>query len=166
MAWSPSSDIQKKVDEIIRFYPDPKAACIPILHEIQDETGYIPKESLAWVARILTLPKSRVEGVVTFYTMFRMEPIGKYHLELCTNISCSLCGCESLLAEMEKELGIRLGETTPDGLFTLSEVECLATCGMGPAMKVGDTIYEELTPEKVNEIILELRVRSKNKFPV
>ena len=157
MDWSPSAQVQKRVDHLLRFYPNPSAACIPVLHEIQAEKGYVPKESLSWVARKLSMPKSKVEGVVTFYTMFNLEPVGKHHLELCTNVSCALCGSEAILKVLEKELGIKPGQTTKDKLFTLSEVECLATCGMGPAMQVGDKIYEHLTPEKVKEIISELR---------
>jgi NADH-quinone oxidoreductase subunit E len=159
MSWSPSPRIQKKAAEIAAAYPDPHAACIPLLHEIQAEIGFLPKESLSWLARTLSMSRSIVEGVASFYTMFHTEPVGKYHLELCTNVSCSLCGSESLLRALEKELGIRAGETTGDGLFTLSEVECLATCGMGPAMQVGDEIHENLTPQKVVELIGELRRR-------
>ena len=157
MAWSPSPQIREKMNDIVAAYPDRKAACIPLLHAIQDEAGYVPENGVTWVAQELEMPKSQVEGVVTFYSMFSITPLGKYHLELCTNVSCALCGSESLLNEIEKELGIKAGETTGDGLFTLSEVECLATCGMGPAMQVGDTIYEHLTPEKARDIIYELK---------
>jgi len=159
MNWVPSFQLEKKVKEIISSYPEPQSACLPILHEIQSQSGYIPRESISWVAKTIKVPRSQIEGVISFYTMFKTEPVGKYHLELCTNISCSLCGSESILRTIEKELGIRAGETTKDGLFTLSEVECLATCGMGPAMQVGDEIYEKLTPEKVIQIISDFRKR-------
>ena len=155
--WTPSGRVVKRADELVLLYPEAGAACIPILHEIQAEAGFVPEEAVAWVARRLSLPRSRVMGVISFYTMLRLGKIGKHHLELCTNVSCSLCGSETLLSEIEKELGIKAGETTPDGLFTLSEVECLATCGMGPAMQVGDTIHEQLTPQKVRDIIQNLK---------
>ncbi len=157
MGWTPSFRLQQKAAELISAYPEAGAACLPLLHEIQEEAGFLPRESLLWVSQMLSVPRSMVEGVVSFYTMFHLEPVGKYHLELCTNISCSLCGSEVILQTLEKELGVRIGETTKDGLFTLNEVECLATCGMGPAMRVGDEIHENLTPEKVLDLLRRLR---------
>ena len=160
MSWIPTPDTDAKLEAVLACYPDRKAACIPALHMVQDELGWIPDESIAWVSGKLGLSRSQVEGVATFYSMFRRSAAGRFHLELCTNISCSLCGAEQVLAALEKELGIRAGETTEDGLFTLHEVECLATCGTGPALQVGDEIHERLTPDRASEIVASLRKKA------
>lgn len=157
MSWKPTPQIEQKLRTLLGAYPDKKAACIPALYLAQDELGWVPDDAIGWVSERLEMSKSMVEGVVTFYTMFNKKEIGKHHLELCTNISCSLCGAEQVLEKFEKELGIKVGETTPDGTFTLHEIECVATCGMGPAMQVGDKIYEGITPENVAQIIAELK---------
>jgi NADH-quinone oxidoreductase subunit E len=157
MSWKPTSRTEERLDTILEGYPDKSAACLPALYLAQDELGWVSDDAIEWVSSRLGMAKSAVEGVATFYTMFNKHEVGKHHLELCTNISCSLCGAEQVLEAFEKELGIEAGETTKDGMFTLHEVECLATCGMGPAMQVGDTIYESITPEKVPEIIAELK---------
>ncbi len=157
MTWNPAPRIEEKLEKILKAYPDKRAACLPALFLAQDELGWVPDDVMVWVSEKLGMPKSQVEGVATFYTMFNKKQVGKYHLELCTNISCSLCGAEQVLHALEDELGIKVKQTTEDGMFTLHEVECLATCGMGPAMQVGEVIYEELTPEKVPAIIAELR---------
>jgi NADH-quinone oxidoreductase subunit E len=157
MSWKPTPQTEEKLSRILLAYPDRRAACLPALYLAQDELGWVPDEAIEWVSEKLDMSKSMVEGVATFYTMFNKEKVGKHHLELCTNISCSLCGAEQVLEAFEKELGIEAGRTTKDGMFTLTEVECLATCGMGPAMQVGDRIYEGITPGKVSEIIRELK---------
>jgi len=157
MSWKPTQEAEEKLTKLLPAYPDRKAACIPALYLVQDEIGWVPDEAIGWVSGKLEMTRAQVEGVVTFYTMFNREKIGRHHLELCTNISCSLCGAEQVLETFRKELGIDARQTTPDGLFTLHEVECLATCGMGPALQVADRIYEGVTPEKVPEIIKELR---------
>jgi NADH-quinone oxidoreductase E subunit len=157
MSWKPTSQTEEKLTKLLQAYPDKHAACIPALYLAQDELGWVPDDAITWVSEKLSMSKSMVEGVATFYTMFNKKEIGKYHLELCTNISCSLCGGEQILEAFEKALGIKAGETTSDGMFTLHEVECLATCGMGPALQVGDRIFESITPEKVPEIIKELK---------
>ncbi len=159
MNWKPTSETEAKLDAILVGYPDKRAACIPALYLAQDELGWVPDDAIAWVSRRLDLAKSQVEGVATFYTMFNKHEVGRFHLELCTNISCSLCGAEQVLAAFEKELGICPGETTKDGMFTLHEVECLATCGLGPALQAGDEIHENLTPARVTELVSELRKR-------
>jgi NADH-quinone oxidoreductase subunit E len=157
MSWKPTPQTEDKLTKLLGAYPDKKAACIPALFLAQDELGWVPDDAITWVSEKLGMAKSTVEGVATFYTMFNKEKVGKHHLELCTNISCSLCGAEQVLEAFEKELGIKTGETTKDGLFTLHEIECVATCGMGPAMQVHDRIFESITLEDVPKIIAELK---------
>jgi NADH-quinone oxidoreductase subunit E len=155
--WKPTHETEERLAKLLAGYPDRRAACIPALYLAQDELGWVPDEAVAWVGEKLGLTKSQVEGVASFYTMFNKEKLGKHHLELCTNISCSLCGAEQVLAAIENELGVKAGGTTPDGMFTLHEVECLATRGMGPALQIGDRIIEGLTPEAVPGLVAGLR---------
>jgi NADH:ubiquinone oxidoreductase subunit E len=109
------------------------------------------------VARELDQPLARVESVVSFYTLYNTKPMGKYHLQLCQNISCSLRGCDELVSVVEQELGIKPGETTHDGMFSYSKVECLAACGGAPAMQVNFDYHENVTPTGLRELIAQLK---------
>jgi len=148
----------KELETILRHYPDRKSAMLPALWIAQREYGgYLPPEAIAEVAYRLGRSYAEVEGVATFYTMYNKQPVGKYMLEVCTNLSCMLCGAYRILEYLQQKLGIQLGETTPDGLFTLTEVECLNNCGDAPVMQVGDIYCRRLTPEKIDEILKQLR---------
>ena len=153
MAVEFSQETLKRYDEIVRRYPQKEAAMLPVLYLAQKEFGYLSPEAIQYVAELMDLSPARVYGVVTFYTMFNMEPIGKYHIQVCRTLPCALVGAEKITALLKAKLGIQVGETTPDGKFTLSEVECLASCGTGPMMQVNDDYYENLTEEKVGEIL-------------
>jgi len=115
---------------------------------------------MKYAAELLGISEEQVLGVVTFYTMFNTKPIGKYHLQVCTNVSCMLKGAYDLLKKLEKELNIKKGETTSDGLFTISEVECLGSCGTAPVVQINEDYYENLNEEKLLQIIQELRNKS------
>ena len=151
----------KAVDELIGHYPVREAALIPALHLVQDDLGWMPVEAMDWVADKLDLPRVRVYGVTSYYTMFRREKPGRHRLEICTNLSCSLMGAEHLRDYLCKKLGIKAGETTGDGSITLEEVECLGSCGTAPVMMVDDEYHENLTPEKVDTILSDLELRDK-----
>ncbi|MBI4495455.1 MAG: NAD(P)H-dependent oxidoreductase subunit E [Deltaproteobacteria bacterium] len=146
-----------RLEPILKKYRGQEGALIPVLQEAQNLYGYLPEEVLVHLSRGLKIPLSRIYGVATFYTLFHLSPPGKYQLELCRSISCALCGSERIFRALEKELQIKRGETTADGLFTIQEVECLATCGMGPVMRLQDVIYENLTPAKARKIVEMLR---------
>ena len=138
-------------------YPDAQAACIPVLHLAQDEFGYLSDEALALVATTLGLVESHVLGVATFYTMFHRKPRGRYVLMVCTNVSCMLNGGYRVLERIAARLGIKPGETTPDGKFTLIEEECLAACADGPMAMLDQKYYLRLsTPEQVDAMLDEL----------
>lgn len=145
--------IQKK---IISRYPDKTAALLPVLHIAQKEFGFISPEVEKYVADYLSLPVMHVEGVATFYTMYNKKPVGKYHVQVCTNISCMILDAEPLLEYIGKKLNIKSGETTADGKFTLNAVECLGSCGTAPMMQINDDYYENLTPQKIDEILDKL----------
>ena len=157
MALEFSSAAFKKFQETVSRYPKKEAAMIPVLYLAQREFGYLSLEAIEYVAKLMDLSPARVYGVVTFYTMLNMQPVGKYHIQVCRTLPCALVGAEKIAALVQSKLGIQVGETTPDGKFTLSEVECLASCGTGPMMQINDDYYENLTQEKVEEILARLK---------
>ena len=130
---------------------------LPVLYLAQEEFGYLGPEAIEYVARIMGQSPARVQGVVSFYTMFNTKPIGRHHIQVCRTLSCALGGAEKITSFIKKTLGIESGQTTADGRFTLSEVECLASCGTAPMMQINDDYYENLTEEKVTEILHRLK---------
>lgn len=157
MPFKLSEEFRARAEKICARYPRRDAALIPLLLELQKEAGYVPEEGLDALAGFLELPYSRVKGVATFYTMFNREPVGKYHLQVCRNISCHMAGAEGLLARLRARLGIAEGETTRDGLFTLSTVECLGACGAAPVMQVNERYFENLDEAKLDVLLEELK---------
>lgn len=157
MALEFSQEALKKFAEITDRYPKKEAAMLPVLYLAQGEFGCLGQEAMDYVAKLMEVPPARVYGVVSFYTMLNMKPVGRYHIQVCRTLSCALVGAERATAHLKRKLGVQLGETTPDGKFTLSEVECLASCGTGPMMQINDDYYENLTEQKVEEIIRSLK---------
>ncbi|MCA9750969.1 MAG: NAD(P)H-dependent oxidoreductase subunit E [Gemmatimonadetes bacterium] len=142
---------------LVERYPTKQSALMPALWLIQDQEGHVPPEAVDWLVEQLDVSAARVHELLSFYTMFRAEPQAEYVLQVCHNISCHLSGARPLLEHLKQRLGIGIGETTPDGKFALEGVECLAACGMGPAMQLGKHFYEKLTPARVDEILESLR---------
>lgn len=140
-------------------YPDRRSALLPALYLLQEQDGYISPEGMQALAEHFGLSPMAVHEVASFYTMFRLKPAGRHHIQVCTNISCSLLGGSHAVAHIGEKLGISAGETTPDGAFTLSEVECLGSCGTAPMMQVNDVYYENLTRERIDAILEELQGR-------
>ncbi len=155
-----SDEMVATFERILGRYPVKRSALIPILHEVQVRDGYLSQEALAEVAQYLGLHPVEVAETATFYDLLRLRPVGKYEILFCHNLSCSLLGAERLLAHLERALGIKVGETTPDGLFTLRRMECLASCGTAPVMQVNGEYYENLTEAKVDQILTGLRQRA------
>ena len=152
-----SEKLKIRITQLKERYPQSKSALLPVLHLAQREhDGWLSEEVMAEVAEVMALPSAEVRSVVSFYTLFNRQPVGRYLVQVCTNISCSLLGAEHIVNHLERKLGIGVGETTPDGLFTLLEVECLGSCGTAPMMQVNDTYYENLTVERVDQILSEL----------
>lgn len=159
MALDFSAQAKHQIERLRSRYPTRQAALLPVLHIAQDEFGYLSDEAIELVAKTLTLPPAHVFGVVTFYTMFHREPHGTNELMVCTNVSCMLRGAYDILHHIEKRLGIKKGETTPDGAFTIVEEECLAACANAPMMICGPEYYLDLTPDKVDKILDDLKRR-------
>lgn len=146
-------EIRKIQDEV----PDPQSALLPALCLAQqDYGGWLPEAAYDEVAAIMELPLAHVVATATFYTMLHKKPVGRHVVQVCTNIACSLLGAEHLLEYISRGLGIKVGETTPDGNFTLLEVECLGSCGTAPMMQIDDRYYENLTEEEIDRILAEL----------
>ncbi|TRZ65964.1 NADH-quinone oxidoreductase subunit NuoE [bacterium] len=155
----------KKVEEIKSHYPESKAALIPLLWMIQEKQGWISEDSMKYAGDLLNLPYEHVLGVVTFYTMFNKNPVGKIHLQVCTNVSCMLRGGYDLFNYMSGKLGIKNKETTQDGMFTIEEVECLGSCATAPMMQVNNKdFHENLTQEKVDKLIEHFKENVTVKF--
>ncbi len=157
MAISFTEQDKQELAAIRAKYPDGRAATLPALHFAQRKFGYVSPEVIDLVSSELALSRSHVLNVATFYTMYNKKPVGKYHIQVCTNIACSLLGARTLVEHLHDVLGIKPGETTEDGLFTLTEVECLGSCGTAPMMQVNDTFFENLTIGRLDEVLRGLR---------
>jgi NADH-quinone oxidoreductase E subunit len=146
----------KKFAEVLTHYPTKRAAILPTFWLAQQEFGYLSLEVMEYIAQLLDLSPAYVGAVASFYTMLNKEPVGKFHVQVCTNLSCTLLGAEHIVECLEKKLGLGLGQTTPDRKFTLNEAECLGSCGTAPVAQINDDYYENLTPEGVVRLIDEL----------
>jgi NADH-quinone oxidoreductase subunit E len=152
-----SETLTKKLNAIVSKSETKRSALIPVLREIQNEYGYLSAQSMEEAANMLGISPSSVQNVATFYTMFFTEPAGKHIVWVCRTLSCALRGAEHVEHHMCEKLGIKTGETTPDGKITLMEAECLASCGTAPVMLVDNTLEENLTIARVDQVIQELR---------
>ncbi len=147
------AEFEKTVDTLVARYPQPKAALLPVLWEVQQAKGWVDGESEAWVANRLGVSPAHVHGAVTFYTMYKQKPSGKYHIQVCTTLSCMLRGSDELVDHIKSKYGIEEGETTPDGKFSLVRVECLGSCGTAPMFQLNDDYHEDLTLDKVDALL-------------
>ncbi len=148
---------QETVDDILSRYPVKRSAMLPLLNLAQKEEGYVSQAAMREIAGILDLTPPQVFETATFYTMLNLKPIGKFHIQVCRSLMCALVGADPLIEWLHKHLGIGMGQTTGDKLFTLSTVECLGSCGTGPMMQINDDYYERLTEERVGLILRDLR---------
>lgn len=140
--------------ECAKYPPDRRqSALMAALRIAQDEHGWLSDALIEYVAGIIGVPPVRAFEVATFYSMYDLKPVGKHKISVCTNISCMLRGCDEIVAHLEQKLGVKLGETTADGKFTLKEAECLAACAGAPMMQVDREYYEDLTAEKIDGIL-------------
>jgi len=148
-----SDALKARMRETVARYPLARSAMLPCLHLVQDEIGYVTQEAIVAVADAVGAKPDEVESVVTFYSMFYQEPQGKQIIKVCTSVSCYLHGCDDVLSALERRLGVRRGESTPDGRFKLEAVECLAACGMAPAVQVNGEFVEQVTPETAEKLV-------------
>ena len=156
MPFALSPERERKLAEIIERYPTKMAVTLPLLHLCQDQEGWISDEIIDFVSKRLDLSPAHVKGVVTFYTLFNQEKPGKHQVWVCRTLPCALRGAYDVIEHCEKRLGIKCGETTPDGKVTLRTAECLASCGTAPMMQVDEEYHENLTRERVDAILRRL----------
>lgn len=147
----------QQFSSLISKYPVKRSSLIPMLLYSQEEFGYVTDESIQCIADALGIPEIDVREVISFYSMLRTRPVGRFHIQVCTNISCLLLDGENILKHISSRLGIQPGELTADRAFSLAEVECLGACCDAPAMQINHTYYENLTFDKVDQILSQLR---------
>ena len=129
---------------------------LPCLRRIQEDRGYVADEDIDGLATWLGVPRIQIEEVLSFYTQFRRAPVGRWHLQACRNLSCSMRGAEGVIAHLERRLRVAPGQTTPDGRYTLSTVECLGSCGTAPVVMVNETYHEDMSPERLDALLESL----------
>ncbi len=156
MAIFSNAELQE-ISELQRRYPQPSATLLPVLWRLQEKRGWIDHEAMEEAAALCQVPKSHVQGVVSFYTMFFEKPMGRFHVQVCTNVSCMLRGGEGLLADMKSKLGVENLSVTADGTFSLEEVECMGACGGAPMMAVNETFFEKISTAEATEVIDHVR---------
>ncbi len=152
-----SQAAQERIPGIIARYAEKRGALLPLLWLAQEEWGWLSPEALTYCASLLDLPPSKAYSVASFYTMYHLKPVGKYKIEVCRTLSCALCGAMDIIDHLESRLGIKVGETTADGRFTLGTAECLASCGSGPMLQInGKRFHEHLTTASVDALLNSL----------
>lgn len=155
-----SAETEAKFKHLVSIYPRKRSALIPMLLLAQKEHGYIKPETIEYVAKYLDLNASEVDSIMSFYTLLHRHPVGKYHIMICTNLSCMLGGSDDIEACVKRKLGVDLGQITPDGLFSAVEFECLGSCTTAPVVQVNGEFYENLNVKKVEDLIDDLRKRA------
>ena len=152
-----SDQLEKRLSEMVTHYPTKRSVLVPMLLYIQDEVGALTDEAIHEIASRVDLSDLEVRNVVSYYSMLRTKPIGKYNFQVCTNVSCLLRGGEEILEHCKKKLGVANKGTTADGLFTVEEVECIGACSWAPSMMLNYDFHENLTPEKIDELIAGIK---------
>jgi len=155
-----SDKLDKFFDEKMKEYPTQRSFLVPMLLYTQDEIGYLTDEAIAYLAAKTGLSELEVRNVISYYSMLHTKPVGKYHIQVCTNISCQLRGAEELFDHCSKKLGVGHKQKTADGVFSLEEVECIGACSWAPAIQVNYDFHENLTPEKMDRVLEEYKAKS------
>jgi NADH-quinone oxidoreductase E subunit len=150
----------KEITRRMERYPTRRSAILPALTAAYRQVGHLDSSIYREISRIIKIPYVEIAEAATFYTMFPKHEVGRYLIQVCHNISCSLRGADNMLVYMQKKLGIKLGETTPDKMFTLISVECLGGCSAAPMMQINQTYYEDLTRERIDKILADLRAEA------
>jgi formate dehydrogenase subunit gamma len=153
-------DVEPVVADVVRRFADTPGALLPILHEVQEALGYIPREAVPQIATALNLSRAEVHGVVSFYHEFRDSPPGRHTLKICRAESCQAVGAEGLVAEATRRAGVPIGNTSADGALTVEPIYCLGLCALSPAIMVDEQVYARVTPEQLDSLLDALLARS------
>ncbi len=156
MSFAFNPERKKSFQELIQRYPDKRSVALPALHLAQEQEGYLSGDTIIALARLLDIAPAELMDTASFYTMFHTRPNGKYLLQVCQTLSCSLGGGDEIVDHLQEKYKIKVGETTPDGKFTLLKVECLGSCGTAPVIQINDDYYEKLSLPKVDRIMSKL----------
>ena len=148
-----SPAIEAEIDRHLAKYPVTRSAILPLMFIVQRERGFLDPPGVSYLAKRLGLRITDIWEVATFYSMIHLKPLGKYHIQVCKTLSCKLLGSDRITEHCSKKLGIKKGETTPDGRYSLSEVECLGSCGTAPMFQINFDYHENLTPEKIDQVL-------------
>jgi len=151
-----SDELRGEIRALLDQYEEPRSALMPAFWLAQQSDGHLAAEAISEIAEIVGVDPGYASGVASFYTMYHLRPVGRHVIQVCKTLSCRMAGAEDILEHLKAKLGINLGETNPDGAFSLCTSECLASCGTAPVMLVDDDLYENLTPERVDEILAQL----------
>lgn len=157
-----SPELAARFDRLVTLYPLRRSALIPMLLYAQDEKGYLSDEVIAEVAQRVGITELDVRNVISYYSLLRTKPVGKYHVQVCTNICCKLRGADQLFEHCKEKLGIENKGTTPDGIFSVEEVECIGACSWAPAVQINYDYYENLTPEELDKILEQYRKKEQS----
>lgn len=149
-----NKEIVEFIDDVIKK-PNSDSMLIAVLHKVQEKFGYLSNEKLEAVAYLMNIPATKVSGVASFYHFFRLKPQGKYVISVCLGTACHVKGADKIVKKIEEELGIKVGETTKDNLFTLEGERCIGTCALAPVIKIGDRVYPQVTPDQIPTILAE-----------
>ena len=146
--------MKTNIQSILSNYPEgSKENLIPILQDIQQDDGYLSKDAVVEVGKYLSMPTSNIFGVATFYNQFRFEPLGKYHIQVCRGTACHVLGSDTVIGEIEKNIGVKSGSTTKDGLFSLEVVYCIGACGLAPVISINGDFHTKVTSKSIKEIL-------------
>lgn len=156
MSFAFTADRQKRFNSLIKQYPDKRSVVLPALHLAQEQEGYLTTETIETLAQMLDVAPASLMDTVSFYTMFHTKPRGKYLIQVCQTLPCSLAGSDEIVDHLSRKYQIKVGETTSDGKFTLVKVECLGSCGTAPVVQINDDYYEKVTLEKLDRIMEKL----------
>lgn len=156
----------QKIDEVITHYPVKRSAALPLLHLVQEDQGFVSAEAVEWIAAKLELQPINVQELVTFYPMFRRQPVGRRHIRVCRTLSCALAGGYQVCEEMQRQFGCELGQTSADGEVSIEFVECLASCGSGPVVLVDEEMHERVDVARVRELAARIKQQAGERRPV
>lgn len=153
-----TDEMRRVCEVIIDRYPGEwkEAAILPVLHTVQKEWGYVPMDGLKLVAEMLNMPPARAAGVMSFYPMFFKAPVGRHVIQVCSTLSCALCGAKDLVEHLKEKLQVDVEGTSADGKWTLTKAECIAACEGAPAVRIDDKLYRNISPDRMDELMGEL----------